>query len=268
MSNTSPTTHKANTLASRGPKQTSLVVRSNVPSNLEYKEYKPYLRNDFFYACAYCTIAESEATGIRFTIDHYEPQSARADLVNTYDNLMYCCDSCNTYKGDRSPPEDARAKGNRFFRPDVDLRADHFETEKYSLRLTHKSTVGWFTINFLDLNRGPLLRLRILRQRLYECDQYVAEGIMALRQFPLDSLPRELRLKAVNRIKEAMLMASDIAEAIDKLLREHAQSTLLDPDIEASDRATERAKKLKDLQVMYPGTWHAERKRKKSSKRK
>ena len=55
---------------------------------------------------------------IRFTIDHYEPRSARPELENDYNNLMYCCDTCNSLKGDRCPPQSARHDGFRFYRPD------------------------------------------------------------------------------------------------------------------------------------------------------
>ena len=106
--------------------QTALVTRSSVPDALPYNDYKPYLKIDFLYSCAYCTIAESEATTIRFTIDHYEPRRARPDLENRYDNLMYCCDTCNIYKNDITPPANARAAGVRYFRPDTDHRSDHF----------------------------------------------------------------------------------------------------------------------------------------------
>jgi len=119
----------------------ALVVRSVVPAGLNYPEYKPYLRHDFFYSCSYCTIAESEAEAVRLTIDHYEPQTAREDLVHDYHNLMYCCECCNSRKGNRCPPESARKDGYRFFRPDQDFRHEHFERK--GREVTHKTNVGF-----------------------------------------------------------------------------------------------------------------------------
>jgi hypothetical protein len=236
-----------------------LVVRSSVPTNLEYGEYKPYLRVDFWHSCAYCTLSEAEAKAVRFTIDHYEPREARKDLVNEYSNLMYSCDTCNGRKGDRCPPEHARKEGYRFFRPDQDIRNEHFERDEIWLR--EKTNVGFYTINALDLNRKALKRIRELRSRLSQTDQYIVEGITALRQFPVDTLPKEIRAKALKKVKEAMGVAEDLSAAIDSVLRDFAKSPLVDPDGDAEKRAKERAKQLQELEAMYPGAWRAPRKR-------
>jgi hypothetical protein len=241
-----------------GTGATSLVVRSQVAAGRPYTEYKQFLRNDFFRSCAYCTVSEAEAKAINFTIDHYEAQSSRADLVNDYSNLMYCCQTCNTYKGPRHPPPEARADGNRFFRPDQDLRKEHFERDDRQLK--HKTTVGHFTIVALHLNRKPLMRLRELRTRLTECDRYVIDGIMALRGYPMDSLPSDIRSIANKRIKEAMVVAVELADEIDALLREYAGSPMVDPDEEDADKAAIRARHIKELEGMYPGKrWRAPR---------
>ena len=69
-----------------------------MPVLSNYHEYKQYLRKDFYYSCAYCTITEWKARGIRFEIDHYEPVSAAPHLRNTYTNLMYSCEECNSQR--------------------------------------------------------------------------------------------------------------------------------------------------------------------------
>jgi hypothetical protein len=236
----------------------ALVVRSEVDPEKEYKQYKHELRYDFFYSCAYCNLSESEAGGVRFTIDHYEPQKARADLVNQYDNLMWSCDTCNTYKGDRSPPESAREQGYRFFRPVHDVHLDHFELENN--KLTHVSNTGFFTIEALDLNRDSLLRLRDIRKRIYECNEMVVSGLALLSRFPIDRLPTNIRgpaLRAINSMKEAY---SKMSDDIDEMLRERLRSHLLDEDVNAPARATRRKEALQDLEGLHPGTWRAPRK--------
>lgn len=256
-----PTT-AAEKVSARG---SALVVRTNVPLGLKYGEYKPFLRHDFFCSCAYCTMTESEATAIRFTIDHYEPRVARPDLEHEYSNLMYACDECNLRKGNRTPPVEARTAGFRFFRPDEDARQDHFE--KNGLRLNAKSNVGTFTIAALDLNRLSLRRLRDIRDRVTKCDQFAADGVMALRGFRIDRLPPHVKAKAALAIKRAVALAQEAGEDIDALLRDYARSPLDAKDGESAQIAAERRAKLKHLEGLYPGAWRAHRRGAKGSRR-
>lgn len=236
-----------------------LVVRSEVPAGRPYNDYKQPLRRDFFHSCAYCTMSEAEAQAVRFTIDHYEPRGARPDLTNSYENLMWACDECNRRKGDRFPPDEARKQGYRFFRPDEDIYLEHFHRE--GMRITPDSNVGWYSLEALDLNREALRRLRELRTRLYECDEAVTAGILALSRFPIDRLPNHLKGPAVRAIKQLRDAGKSTVEAIDALLRDYAKSPYLDEDKDADRRGIERSKKLKEAEALYPGLdWRAPRK--------
>ncbi|WP_315728840.1 HNH endonuclease [Bradyrhizobium sp. SZCCHNS2015] len=231
-----------------------IVIRSeNVPALDNYNDYKSYLRYDFLHCCAYCTIAESEAGAVRFTIDHYEPRSARPDLACEYNNLMWSCDECNIRKGDLVPPSNARAAGFRFFRADSDVTDDHFLLD--GLRLKHISPIGEFTIDFLDLNRQGLRKLRELRRRLSECEEFVRSGVYALRHAHIDRLPQEMKGKVATAIARAQKLGEQIAGEIDEILREFARSTLIDPDPDSAERAEERKQRLKQLKSIEPGKW-------------
>ncbi|HXO69980.1 MAG TPA: HNH endonuclease [Bradyrhizobium sp.] len=236
----------------------TLVVRSSVPDLKDYSEYKPFLRNDFFHSCAYCTMAEAEAQAIRFTIDHYEPRNARPELVHTYSNLMYACDECNLRKGDRDPPPSARSVGLRFFRPDNDEYGDHFDLS--GVRIEPKSPTAEYTIDALDLNRAALRKLRELRRRLSDCEEAVMQGILALRGTHLDRLPPKIRGQVAKSITHAQAVADNIAAEIDKVLRSFAKSELIDDDPESLERAKERGKRLDAIKAMHPGSWRAQRK--------
>jgi len=104
----------------------ALVVRSVVSAATYYGDYRQTLRYDFYYTCGYCFIAEAEAHGISFEIDHYIPQKATPDLACDYNNLMYACKVCNAFKGDLYPPSAAQSDNYRFFKADVDFFGDHY----------------------------------------------------------------------------------------------------------------------------------------------
>lgn len=244
--------------------RTTLVARSDVSPGRPYKEYRQYLRRDFFFSCAYCTMSESEAQAIRMTIDHYEPRKARPDLENAYENLMYACDECNRRKGDRYPPSEARTSGHRFFRPDEDIRDEHFE--RNGIRVEPKTSVGDYNIKTLDLNRKSLRRLRELRQRLVECEVYASEGVLGLRRFPIDRLPKEIKGSAASAIRDAATAQGRIISEIDSVLLDHARSPLIDPDPAAEALDRERRAELKDIEALLPGKWRGPRKQRQERK--
>ncbi|QWW67956.1 HNH endonuclease [Rhizobium sp. WYJ-E13] len=194
---------------------------------------------------------------IRFTIDHYEPRSARPDLENNYSNLMWACDECNTRKGSRSPPESARSEGLRYFRPDEDYREEHFE--RTGLRLKGLTQPGDFTIEAVDLNRANLRRLREMRVRIGECDEAVSGGIMALINFPIDRLPPEIRSKVANMAKRFSDAQAEQAQSIDDILRERAHSPFLDEVDDAAEQ-NQRKARLREYEALYPDAWRRTRK--------
>jgi hypothetical protein len=254
------------TVAENDVPESSLFQRSSVTPNLPYKQYKETLRDDFYWSCAYCTITEFEAEGIRMAIDHYEPQTARRDLANAYDNLMYSCDDCNSLKGDRCPPEPARADGRRFFRPDQDYRHEHFKegVDQSAGDLEGITNTGNFTIEFIDLNRPPLQRLRKIRRNMYNCHAHVLHGILGLKHFPIDRLPPNMRSRALQRIRQWEDMMEEHANELDAVLRGIAYSPMLGRDPEREARAEKRAAEQKRLEGLYPGqSWRTRRQPKK-----
>jgi 5-methylcytosine-specific restriction endonuclease McrA len=251
-------------MTTKGPDKRSVVIsatktprvtRSSVPEGKPYFEYKEYLRLDFLCSCAYCTMSEAEAQAIRFTIDHYEPRKSRPDLENSYDNLTYACDECNRLKGDRSPPPDAREDGVRFFRPDHDSRSDHFET--FDMRVESKTNTGRYSILALGLNRNSLRRIRQIRTRLDKCDQFIADGVLGLRNFSIDRLPRHVRAKALTAIRTVIMADEKLGDAVDDILIRYAGSPLLGTGSDLVADGWDRAKELKSIEGLYAGNWRA-----------
>ena len=231
----------------------SLITRSNVPDLSVYSDYREYLRSDFYFSCGYCTMSEVEAQGISFEIDHYEPTSARPDLENKYDNLIYSCSECNSTKSDLSPPEEARRNGYEFFRPDRHVWEDNFASS--GIRLIGIGKIGEFTVTALRLNRESLRRLRGLRERLHECDITVARGIVALRSFRLDQLPPTIRANAHKAVNQVTQFAEHAAESVDEILKSAARSPLLNNDYNRAFENNQRTKMLDEAKTLFPGKW-------------
>lgn len=234
------------------------VVRSPVTPGLPYGEYRQQLRRDFLYSCAYCTLTETEGGAMGFAIDHYEPQGTPGFDVDAYDNLMYSCNTCNTYKTNVAPPPTARQAGIRFYRPDVDIFSEHFSLA--GLRINSTSPIGDFSIIALSLNRQGLRRVRELRARLTECHNYVAEGIRALRRVHIDQIPQNVRGRALSAIKRADTVAGEMVDEMEKLLTQLAASPLADPDPDADADALRRKQEYARLKAIHPANWKVPRK--------
>lgn len=82
-------------------------VRRHGPSGwTDYRKYRPWLRDEFYYRCVFCLNRERWMDNRRgFQIDHFVPQKIRPDLQADYDNLLYLCVACNNLKSDSLLPD-------------------------------------------------------------------------------------------------------------------------------------------------------------------
>lgn len=73
-----------------------------------YQEYKPWLRDDFVFRCAYCLTRErwSPSGHATFGADHLVAQAEDSSLVVSYLNLVYACNACNSAKQAEASPID------------------------------------------------------------------------------------------------------------------------------------------------------------------
>lgn len=208
----------------------AIVVRAEVDPGLPYGRYRENLRFDFWYACAYCSIAETEAAGIGFNIDHYQPQIKGAADIHDYSNLMWSCAPCNRQKGDEWESDENREKGFRFVRPDEENPQDHYLL--HGLLLQPITIAGTYTIEVLNLNRKSLRDLRHLRERLYKSKQAIIGGLQALSQPQLDRLPatqraRYFRTVENTRAQNLLLQTQTGANLVVRVLN---GSPIIDPD--------------------------------------
>jgi hypothetical protein len=66
----------------------------------EYQRYKPFLRDEFEFRCAYCLERETwyPNRDASFGVDHFELKSTSPHRELDYENLMYACNRCNSIK--------------------------------------------------------------------------------------------------------------------------------------------------------------------------
>lgn len=78
----------------------SLARKHGPAGYVQHRSYRPWLRDEFVFRCAYCLSRETwSRTFASFDLDHFQPRTLRSDLVLAYDNLVYACHGCNLSKG-------------------------------------------------------------------------------------------------------------------------------------------------------------------------
>jgi hypothetical protein len=139
--------------------------RANPPTFTRYSQYKPYVREDFRFCCAYCVSHEAHVGELwAMTLDHFKPKKRFRDLAVTYRNLYYACCRCNTYKGDTWPSAADLRAGRRFVDACLEHHTDHIAyVDGKAVGLT---SAGGYSIEHLRLNRRPLVDRRV---RLGKC---------------------------------------------------------------------------------------------------
>lgn len=115
------------------------------------------LRARYNYCCGYCGVEETDV-GAELTVDHFQPRSQEGS--DDLDNLVYCCNACNQFKGDYWQPENEE----RILHPIHDALAEHI-SELRNGRLQGLTTTGRFHIDHLHLNRPALIANRRRKRR-------------------------------------------------------------------------------------------------------
>jgi hypothetical protein len=133
----------------------------------DYRKYRPFLRRDFRFTCAYCERPEPALGGEEFfEIDHFRPVKKFPEHVGRYANLYYACGKCNRHKGSTWPSEYLMGRGFRFADPcEEDLYVTHLE-EAPDGTLRTLTTVGDYTCQHIRLNRSDLLTWRQQRHQI------------------------------------------------------------------------------------------------------
>jgi hypothetical protein len=230
----------------------STVVRSVVLPKSDPRKYRKELREDFLYSCAYCGLMESEAVGIEFQVDHYNPhQEDRAD----YSNLFWACSQCNRRKSDYyvDPHVDGKLDNGQFaiVKLDEHLLEEHIAGAGADYSVSPLTNVGTATIEFVGLNRPALMVIRRLRAELGVALDQIVFGLYSLRGRTGFSPAEAMWMRSFARDK-----ATAVESIIDKFIeyvRIVAASPLVDAMLEPESEAdTELRKMLRRQGAMLP----------------
>jgi hypothetical protein len=141
-----------------------VIKRSKPPREWkDYGRYKPYLRRDFSYTCAYSWVHESWLGGEpEFEVEHFRPKGKRefAHLQFDYANLYYVWGPCNRLKGGAWPSPEEEAAGFRFVDPCAEVAFEYFAYELrngyFTGQLIGHTPAGCYTVEKCGLNNRAL----------------------------------------------------------------------------------------------------------------
>lgn len=168
----------------------------------DHGAYKPWLRDEFLYRCAYCLFRETWCqSSTSFHVDHLVSQTVanktgRKHLITDYQNLYLACDSCNLSK---------KAKNLPITQCTVVLH--HHVRMRQNGRIVGVTPEGDFYVDVLLLNTpervGARLRwIAAWRAARSSTDQTVQASFRALFGFPND-LPNLANLNPAGNDKAA-----------------------------------------------------------------
>ncbi len=85
--------------------------RTGVTQLDDYREAKPFLKEDFGKMCGYCG-KNSDIMKERFHIDHFVPKSLAPEKEKDYYNLVLACPKCNLTKSNKWPTKNKDVANN------------------------------------------------------------------------------------------------------------------------------------------------------------
>lgn len=145
------------------------------------------LRVRYHYRCGYCGVEEADV-GAELTVDHFQPRSQEGS--DELENLVYCCNACNQFKGDYWQPGNQK----RILHPLHDKLVEHL-TELKNGRLQALTPTGKFHIDHLHLNRPALIANRRRKRRARESQAEQQANLQLIQQLTRDieNLQQQMR---------------------------------------------------------------------------
>lgn len=178
-----------------------------------YRKYRPCLRWDFGFTCAFCLLPEPfvRLCGGSFDIEHFLPRSVDPRRVNDYGNCFYACKWCNQA---RSTKTNLDPDGSRILNPRCDVWSDHFYFDGRRLRARFGDPDAAYTAAVYDFR--DLRKIRAWK----ECLGWLRKALQTIRDGPgeadlLEMGAKELRSQGDSPLADANdRQASDLRKKV------------------------------------------------------
>ena len=155
------------------------------------------LRKEYNYRCGYCGTEEIQI-GNKLEVDHFQPHTQGG--TNDINNLVYCCHSCNRFKSNYWPRDDAPIS-QHLLHPREDDLTSHIELTEQGM-LIGLTARGWFHIQWLRLNRPQLIQSRLLRQQ-----RRIEQKLQTKYEHMIEQLRQQNQSKAIEIARLRALIA-------------------------------------------------------------
>lgn len=184
-----------------------------------YQVYRPCLRWDFGFTCAFCLLHEGDLTelgaesiGVMW-IEHFTPASLDASRTNDYENCFYACRFCNLSRLTAPPIDES---GRRLINPCSHVWGERFFLSEDDRLLPDEADPdAVYTAETYDLNDDrKVRRRRRRRERLTEWQAVLRggpariESLLGLAQ-RVDTLQdASLLIEEANSLRNRILLAT------------------------------------------------------------
>jgi hypothetical protein len=193
------------------------IRRRHSPSPGRLTSFRPCLRWEFGFSCAFCLLHEADM-GLddrgAFSVEPWVP-NARRTSDPTYDDLFYACAFCNRARG--AAPRVA-SSGAHLLRPDEVAWDQHFSLENDLLVPRAGDPDAAYTAQVYDLNDPRKVRLRRFRR------EAITTRLRFLRES--EGLRKRLLDRVATSPTDDALAYLDVMQALESSVRAIASELL------------------------------------------
>lgn len=197
------------------------ILRRHRPAQSHYAFYKPCLRWEFGFSCAFCLLHERDLMlgGISgwavMQIEHAVPRSQHPFQRDAYSNCFYICERCNKHRGALPNQDD---EGNALLDPCATSWSRRFELIDDHLRPKPGDGDAEYTWESYNLDDPVKVGLRKRRRQWIERHADALADTLELEPALLDQLVEESEGGEVTELLKQLAKAQRLTKARRLLL--------------------------------------------------